>query len=161
MNENPNQTTEQISWQAPEFTAHQKTLQWYVTFGVISLLLLAFAVFTGSFITITTFILGIAIAYFFATKQPQNTTYTMSGLGIGINHNTIPYKNIRKFWIIYKPPQTKTLNFETTAYLNNTVSLELGDQDPVAVKLFLKRYLPEDLDMDETITDILARKAKF
>lgn len=72
-----------------------------------------------------------------------------------------PYKIIKKFWLVYNPPITKTLNFETTAYLNNRISIQLGSQDPVAVKLYLSQYLPEDLDRTESLSETLARTLKI
>ncbi|MBI2356228.1 MAG: hypothetical protein HYV13_03435 [Candidatus Doudnabacteria bacterium] len=156
-----NQITLEIAWQAPEFKEHKKSMQWFLAFGTISVALMAYAVYSRSLISIISFAVGILITYFFAVQKPKNQTYSISGMGVAINNNLIPYKNIRKFWIIYNPQATKTLNLETTGYLNNQVSIELGNQDPVAVKLYLKRYLPEDLDKEESLTDVLARKAKF
>jgi hypothetical protein len=71
------------------------------------------------------------------------------------------FKTIKIFWLDYRPPEIKTLNFITTAYINNQITIQLGDQDPVAVKLLLKQYLPEDLNREESLTEMLARKLKI
>ena len=57
--------------------------------------------------------------------------------------------------------EIKTLNFETTAYLNNQISFQLGSQNPIELKLFLSQYLPEDLDRTESLTETLARSLKI
>jgi hypothetical protein len=54
-------------------------------------------------------------------------------------------------------PENKTVNFETVAYLNNHISMELGRQDPVAIKQFLKNYLQEDLDREESFTLLISK----
>ena len=67
--------------------------------------------------------------------------------------------NSMNFYLNVTP--IKTLYFETSAYLNNKISLELNEQDPVAVKLFLSQYLIEDLERDESVSDALARRLKI
>lgn len=160
----PNKKTENqtsISWTALEFVAHPKTPLWYLGFGVIALGLMVFGIFSQSIITIITFALLIIVAYVFAVKSPRRQTYELDARGIRVNDIIYPYKNIKTFWLVYNPPEVKALNFETTAYLNNLVSIELANQNPVAVKLFLNRYLPEDLDREESFSEVLARKVKF
>ena len=107
------------------------------------------------------FILLIAVTLMFALRKPQTMTCELSGVGINLGKSTYPYKNIRRFWIIYDPPHNTTLNFETTAYLNSTISVELANQNPFEVKEFLNGFLPEDLEKEESMTDAIARKLKF
>ncbi|MDP4000747.1 MAG: hypothetical protein Q8P83_00700 [bacterium] len=150
-----------ISWEALEFTDHKKSKGWYIGFILISVGLLVFAIISKSVITIITFALLIIVAYIFSNQRPREITYTISTTGITVGNVLYPFHSIKTFWVIYRPPAIKTLNFETTAYLNNQVSLELDKQDPIALKLFLEEYLIEDLDREESLTDVLSRSVKF
>lgn len=156
-----NQQDLELSWEAPEFAEHQRSKNWYIGFAAVSIMLIGFAVWLGSIITIITFCLLSAVGFGFAVQKPKQMTYSITNQGIIVGPSIYPYKNIRKFWIIYDPPHVKTLNFETTAYLNNIISIELGNQDPLPVKLTLKNNLLEDLDREESLSDMIARKAKF
>jgi hypothetical protein len=149
-----------LRWEALEFKTHERTNFWYIGFAVIAIALIAYAIFTHNLLTTLTFIVLAAVWLIYSLQTPRIAEHELSPAGIRINRSLFPYKNIKKFWIIYSN-ENKTLNFETTAYLNNRISLQLGNQNPTAIKQFLKTYLPEDLNMEESLTDVLARKIKF
>ncbi|MBI3952389.1 MAG: hypothetical protein HY336_00335 [Candidatus Doudnabacteria bacterium] len=153
--------SDNISWQAQEFKEHDKPRSWFIIFGVVCLALIAYAVYQKSIITIITFGLLTALSAYFAVKKPKVLTHIITPNGIVVGDVVYPYKTIKTFWIVYAPPQVKTLNFETSAYINRFVTLELGSQDPLAVKMALKNYLIEDLDREESFSDSIARKLKF
>ncbi len=153
---------ETLIWQAASKQAAPRSSQWYVIFAVVSLALLAFAVFYDrSPITIITFVLLIGVVYTLSTQTPHTLTYKITKTGLAAGNNVYPYKIIKQFWILYNPPEVKKLSFETTAYLNNQISFELGNQDPMIVKLVLSQYLPEDLQREESLSEVLARKLKI
>ena len=124
-------------------------------------MLIVFAAFSKSIMTVITFVLLILLSYAFAVKPPKSLRHSIGQVGIKVGNVAYPYKNIKTFWVVYNPPDVKTLNFETTAYLNNPVSVELGDQDPVEVKMLLKNFLVEDLEREESLSEVIARKARF
>ncbi len=150
-----------INWDAKEFTHHEKTLVWYIVFTLIAIGLIVYSILSGSILTMVTFGLIVLLGFLFSHRQPRVMPHSLTSSGIILGDTIIPYKNIKSFWIIYEPPQVKTLNIETTAYLNRHVTIQLGDQDPVPVKLFLKKYLPEDLNRDESFVDIIQRHLKI
>ena len=150
-----------ISWEAAEFKQHSKTQIWYIIFAIVSLLLIGYAIYQKSLITTIAFILLSAVSLAFALKKPTKLTHHITSTGIVVGDIIYPYKTIKSFWIVYDPPQVKTLNFETTAYLNRFITVQLEAQDPVAVKVALKKYLVEDLDREESFSEALARKLKF
>lgn len=151
---------DKIIWAAKEFRSHNKTAIWYLVFTAVSVGLITYAYFSHNILTLLTFALLIAVAFIFSHQKPHEIEYQLTTTSIVIGQLAYPYRNIKKFWIIYTP-ENKTVNFETVAYLNNHISMELGKQDPVRIKQFLKNYLQEDLDRQESFTDILARKIKF
>jgi hypothetical protein len=149
-----------ITWTASEFKAHRKNYLWYVVFVLITLALIAYGIYIRNVISVITFVLLSIVTFFMSRQKPREITYMLSSTGITIGESNFPYRSIKKFWIIYTP-ENKTANFETTAYLNNQITMQLGSQDPLIVKQFLKAYLSEDLDKEESVTDVLARKFKF
>ena len=152
---------ETLSWQAPSHVQLPRSAGWYIAFSVVSLGLLFYAAYTHSLLTFITFILIIGVVLLLSGQAPRATTYKVTKTGIAVGNTLYPFKVIKKFWIIYNPPTTKTLNFETSAYVNNKIALQLGNQDPVQLKLVLSQYLTEDLEAEESITEALARKLKI
>lgn len=152
---------ETITWKALSHEHHHRSSGWYLMLGIVSLGLIGFGIYNHSILTVLTFILIILVVLILSAQRPRLLTYKASQTGISVGNTHYPYKIIKTFWIVYDPPQTKTLNFETTAYLNNRVSLQLADQNPVELKLFLSEYLPEDLDHEDSITETLAKNLKI
>jgi hypothetical protein len=150
-----------IDWEASEYPHHEKGISWHISYIVISAALVVYAAYSKSIITTIAFVLLAIVGWIFANRQPERVRYQLNSNGVVMGSLLIPYKNIKNFWIIYNPPQVKTLNLETTALLNRLISIELENQDPVAVKNYLQNYLMEDLDREESLSDIITRKSKF
>ncbi len=150
-----------LSWQAAEFEHHQKTLAWYIVFAIAATAMLIFSFFSHSIITVITFVLIVVMGFAFSHRKPRVVLHQLTPTGIVLGDTMYPYKSIKSFWIIYEPPQIKTLNIETTAYLNPHMAIQLGDQDPVPVKLYLKKYLTEDINRDESLVDVISRHLKI
>jgi hypothetical protein len=151
----------EIIWEAPEFDRRPKPLLWYIFFSIISTGLVVWGIYQKSPITVITFIVMAVVIMLFSLKKPEMTTYRLTTTSIIIGKVEYPYKIIKKFWIFYNPPEMKTLNFETSAYLNSTVRIELGSQNPLEVKWFLKNFIIEDIDKEEGFADALARRLKL
>ena len=155
------QIPETLTWEAPSHIQHQRSSAWYLIFTLCALGLFGFAFYIQSITAGLTFFLIIAVLLILSTQSSREITYKVTKTGIVAGNMVYPFKIIKRFWIIYNPPEVKTLNFETTAYLNNQVTLQLGQQDPVELKLVLGNYVPEDIEMEESITESLARRLKI
>ena len=150
-----------LTWKAPSHIQPQRSLAWYLGFSLISVGLIVFGVYSHSILTIITFCVIILSVLIFAIQKPKNVTYKATKTGITVDNSVYPYKIIKIFWINYDPPLTKTLNIETSAYLNNRLTLQLADHDPVLLRMFLKQYLPEDMNREESVSEALARRLKI
>jgi hypothetical protein len=160
MNQNKN-ISETLSWTAQSHIQPKRSPIWYLFFALVSLGLLAYAIYTRSPLTLITFFLIIVVLLIVSVQPSAEIQYKITKTGITAGHVIYPFKVIKTFWIVYNPPQVKTLNFETSAYINNKITLQLGKQDPVELKQVLGRYLPEDLDKEESLSETLARKLKI
>ncbi|MBX4191519.1 MAG: hypothetical protein KW804_01835 [Candidatus Doudnabacteria bacterium] len=156
-----NNIPENLVWKAQNHIQHRHSTGWYVGFTIVSLGLLGFAYYSRSLTAAITFVLIIVVLLILSIQPSQEITYKITKTGIIVGNVVYPFKVIKKFWVLYNPPEVKTLNFETTAYLNNRVIVQLGKQDPIQVKLLLGNYLIEDIDMEESMSEGLARKLKI
>ncbi|OGF02211.1 MAG: hypothetical protein A3G07_02295 [Candidatus Doudnabacteria bacterium RIFCSPLOWO2_12_FULL_47_12] len=151
----------ELAWTAPEFVHYPKSKIWFFVLGVAGSLLVVYFLFQRDFLTGMMFVLLLAMAFLFAKSKPRQINIALTAQGIKLNDTLLPYKQVKVFWMIYQPPEVKTLNFETSAYLNRFLTLQLEDQDPVLVRNFLLEYLPEDLDREERLSDKISRTLKF
>lgn len=149
-----------LKWIALEFKHHKKNFLWYIVFSLVTLGLIGYAIYIQNWLTLTTFVCLAIVTLVFANQRPQMIEHELSSTEIRVGQTLYPYRIIKKFWIIYTK-DNKSLNFETTAYLNNVVTLQLGRENPLEIKNYLKPYLQEDLDREESFTDIISRKIKF
>lgn len=149
-----------LEWQAPEFRHYPKNAAWFITYAIIVILLIVYEVVQRDwFGGISIFIIASLFAAF-ALNKPKVVTVKITTHGLHIDDTNIPYNNIRQFWIV-DTNNHRTLNIETTAYLNHQLNIELNDQDPDEVQEILVELLPEKEVAEETMIQKIAHKLKF
>lgn len=158
---NPTPKSPALSWQAPEFQEYQKHPLWFAAVAVITAGLVLYGIFTKSWTMAVVFGLAGLMAVVYAAQKPNTITITLSGLGVQIGKDMFAYRDLVKFWILYTPPDVKALYVESKSSFNRVIKIELADQDPISVRTYLKEYLVEDLEQQESLADIIARKLKF
>ena len=111
MNNQTQKNPESLTWKSPSHLAHRRSSLWYIIFAIVSVALLAFAIFNQSIITVITFVLIIFMIFIMTTQAPEEVTYKITKTGISLGDTLYPYKIIKTFWIVYNPPEVKILNF--------------------------------------------------
>lgn len=149
------------SWKAPEFPYYPKSPLWYAGFAIAGLLILIYAIWQRDILMALTLLTLFSVVSLYAGKKPKTITVNLSEKGISLGKNLYLYNDIKSFWIIYQPPQVKTLNFETTSYLNHDIVVQLEDQDPNEIRDFLVEILPEDTEREESYSDKVLRGIRF
>ncbi len=149
-----------IEWQAPEFKHYPKNAAWFITFIIIGGLLVFYQVFQKDWFGAISIGLIAILFGVFALHRPKIVTVRISTLGLHIDDTHIPFNNIRQFWIV-NTEHHKTLNVETTAYLNHQLVIELEDQDANEVQEIMEELLPEKEEKHPTVAQKIAHKIKF
>lgn len=151
----------EIAWEAPEFIHYPKNKLWFAILGILGLALLVYFSLQKDFLTAALFLLLLILIFYFSSVKPKILKIQLDAQGIKLNNLRLSYQQIKNFWIVYDPPVIKILNFETTAFFNRYLTLQLGNEDPRQIRKFLLEYLPEDLDRGEQFADKLGRTLKF
>jgi len=150
-----------LTWQAWEFKYYEKTAGWYIT--VISLFILMIAFFLieekDIFAAVSLAIIG-ALVIFFSYQTPERVNIELNDKGVYFGNLFYPYKQLKYFWVVHND-RHQTINFHTTAMVNNTLILELEDQDPDVTRKFLLRHLAEHPATEETHVQKIMHKLKF
>ncbi len=150
-----------ISWEAWEFKHYPKNIGWYVTVISISVIVVAFFIFVQNdiFAAVSLGIIALLILAF-SKQMPQRVTIELTSKGVHFGNLFYPYKQIKHFWVVFND-RHKTLNFQTSAYVNNSLIIQLDEQNPEEVTDFLIAYLPEHPETEETITQKIMHHTKF
>jgi len=148
-------------WTCPEFVKYRKNKSWYQILWVILVLLIIFAIFKGGFLPVVTFVLMGIVVYVYSKKEPRKIHFKIVNKGIWFNEKFYDFTELKSFWILYEPPELKTLNFLTEKKLPGIITFQLGDQNPVKIREILLEFLPEDEKRKESLADKAARAVKF
>lgn len=172
------------SWKFSEFIKPERTKAWYFWALLIVGGLFIWAIITFNFLFALVILMIVFILLLHNKREPQELEFkiTEDGLVIArslnrnegrqsnpvVNDKAIvsqrfySYKEIKSFYIIYEPPQVKTLYFQLKSSLRPRLSIPLETQNPLKIRKILLKYLEEDLEKDtEPLSDQLARILKL
>jgi len=169
-----NNKVQYLSWQVPEYEAKERNRNWYIIAAVFLLICLFFCFFeinswkiiflgaNSNFIFALILILSSIIMIINDGQEPSMVNFKIGPEGINIGKRFYDYDVLRHFSIIYKPNMdVKHLYLEfKNSFTNPRLSIHLYDQDPIAVRSYLLRYLDEDLErlgppISEQLTKLL------
>ncbi len=149
-----------IEWEAPEFRHYPKNTAWYITLGVITSLLVAYEAFQKDWFGVISLAIIAGFVAMFARHTPRIISIQISDKGIHWGDTYIPYTHIKYFWVVDDGVH-KTLNIETTAYVNHLHSIELDEQDPEFIRDILVEFLDEHEEPEPTLVQRIAHRFKF
>jgi hypothetical protein len=156
-----NENQNNISWEAWEFQNYEKSPAWYISITGIALLVVVFFAYVQSDIFAAVSIALIAILFIiFSAQKPQRVGIELNSKSVKIGNLSYPYKQIKYFWVVYNE-RHRTINFHTSAFVNNVLILELESQNPEQARNFLLKYLPEHSETEETPIQKIAHKFKI
>lgn len=150
-----------ISWEAPEYVQHEKSLLWFIIAGVLAVALIVYAGLIGNWTMVVAIIVIAALYMWLHGQTPQHVQILISKTGIKFGEKEIPYQNMTNFWIVYDPPHVTTLNIKSNSRFYPDLSIELGDQDPAILRTFLCAHVRENEGKIEHFSDTLIRIFKL
>ena len=149
-------------WEAPSFEHGERGPRWYVFMAVTVAILMAYAVWTANFLFAFIVMLSAIIILLAGNQAPKPMLVQVGENGIVHDGKLILYQDIDNFAIIYQPPISKVLYVERRSAIRPRLAIPLQEQDPVALREHLKRYIREDLDLQgEHLSDTIARLLKI
>ncbi|HYF05699.1 MAG TPA: hypothetical protein VEA59_06040 [Patescibacteria group bacterium] len=149
-----------FSWEAPQFRYYEKNFGWYLTLGVVVLLLSGYMFIQADYFGAASFLIIGALIFWLSRVKPRTIVVELSDKGIHLDDVHIPYKQIEFFWVVDNAHHS-TLNLHTTSTLQKLVIIQLESQDPDEIRDFLLELVPEHHETTETITQAIAHKFKF
>ncbi|MDD5342607.1 MAG: hypothetical protein PHH01_03315 [Patescibacteria group bacterium] len=158
----PDRGKKLISWKFPEFQEHRRGKVWYTVFLLIGALSALYAVMTANFLFLMMIIIIWAVILITARRKPLILKLTITEDGLEVENRFYSFDSIAKFWLIYKPPESKYLYLNFKSNLRPDLVIQLENANPVKVRDILLNYLKEDpTKEDESLSEVLSRDYKL
>ena len=149
-----------MEWQAPEFQYFSKSKVWFTVLFFIAAAIEIYFIVYGDFFAFATFLLVFFVVFLYAVKKPRLLRLKIDNQGVYIDGKLYSFDGIKSFWLFYDPPETKEIFFKRSGTMYTDLALPLGNQDPVIMRDFLKKYLPE-VKKEESLFEALMKKIRF
>ncbi|MBU1178397.1 hypothetical protein KJ903_04250 [Patescibacteria group bacterium] len=148
-----------FSWQTQEFQKYNFVGSQLTFLIVAGIALLIYGLITANYLFVVIIIMVAVVVYIFDTKEPATIDVHITKEGVVIGDKVLTYEgDLKSFWILYNPPEVKTLNFDRQQLIFPNINLQLESENPLKIREVLLRYLPEDMEKEEHLSEKAARK---
>lgn len=147
------------TWEVTEYEQHERPTAWYVIMLVLGTTLVGYGLFTNNFLFALIVVLFAIIIFLQAHQAPHQLPFSITDLGVIVNNRFYAYSELSDFYLVYNPPEVKTLFLEPESVLRPRLRVDLGDQDPLEIKFSLRQFLVENsAKEEEPLSDRIARE---
>ncbi|MFA5995126.1 MAG: hypothetical protein WCW27_06485 [Patescibacteria group bacterium] len=136
-------------WQVPEYIKYQHFFGWYLGAGLIGGFFFIHALINRNFLFVIIIALIALISYLHERNEPALIELLITEDGLVFGEKFYPYREFTSFWIVYEPPDVKTLYFTNNKTLRSEFPIHLENQNPITIRQLLLNYLPEDIEKEE------------
>lgn len=151
-----------MEWSFPEFVRHERGRAWYIAYSVITLGLIVFCIMSRNYTFMMLLVLLTLVLLIRLRRAPLPVRFTIRDEGIEVGNDYHPWRELKEFWIIYRPPTVKKIYFTFKSGLRPEIDVELLDQNPVRVRQYLSERLLENATREEEPTgDQISRFLKI
>ncbi len=156
----PADASQPVHWQANEYIHHDKTIVWYVMFGLIIIALTVFALLVLQSITFAILVPVMGAALFVYTKRPPHVLdYTISSKGLYINDQLFSFNEFKGFGVIQDGREYSIMLIPVKRF-RLSVSVYFPEQAGEAIVDMLGMRLPiQELRLD--LVDRVTRKLRI
>lgn len=152
----------QMEWYAPEYKQYERHPAWFLFLGIIAAILVIYALIVGNYLFAIIIVMLAIIINMLARREPERLHLAITKHGLKVNDHLYTYESdLLSFWILYRPPHLKTLNFQRKQRVLPTLTFQLEDQNPLKIRELLLDHLTEDIEKEEHFADRIARQMKF
>lgn len=149
-------------WTVEEYDRHQRGLLWYVLMISVGMILVIYGFVSNNFLFSLIIVLSAIILFIQSYQAPAQVMFRITELGVLLGNRFYNYSELKNFYIIYQPPEVKTLFIEPKSGLRPVLRIPLLDQDPLDIRDAMTTFMEEDFEREaEPFTDLFARRWKI
>lgn len=147
-----------LRWIAP--SVYRRSGLWapYV-FAVLLAILAVLAIVVQHNLILTILLALMAIMVVVHVRRPVSTlAVEISPINITIQDRSIPYDQIKSFWIQFEPQyDIRELSLQFKRWYLPYTKIQIADADPVQIRSILVQFIPE-VEHEETLVNSLVRR---
>lgn len=148
-----------FSWSAPEFVSYTKTSSWFLIITAVALVLIGLFTWQKNWTAVGVVVAAALALMLQAQTKPKTLQCSLYRSGIVIDDKVYPYDSLKSFWIAFS--DHPFVRFSQIRRLSSNIHMPISEEDPEQVRLFLSKFLPEDENSGEDISDTIQRWLKF
>lgn len=148
-----------FEWMAPSFAKSERTYKWYLAVGVIVLGIIGYSAWQKDW-----FVIGVAIVvtgilfWYLHAVMPHDVRYRLTPIGLYVDERFTPFADMHSFWIVYNE-KVKNLYIVFRKKYLPALTINIEKIDPVILKGYLLKKMPEQEGRDENVIDRFIRMA--
>lgn len=151
-----------MEWEAPEFIQYPRPKSWYISLLILAVALIIYSIITANYLLAIIIVILAVVINSLTRKEPENLKVAVTKKGIKINEKLYTFESdLGSFWVLYNPPDLKTINFARQQRFLPEISIQLERQNPLKIREFLLDYLSEDVEKEEHMADRVSRRLGF
>ncbi len=149
-------------WTFPEFTKHDRGRAWYIAYAVVLAGLLVFCIMSKNFTFALLLVLLTMVILIRLRREPLPVRFAIRDEGIEVGTSWYPWRELKEFWIIYRPPVIKKIYFTFKTAMRPDLDISLESENPIRIRQLLSERLLENASREEEPTgDQITRALKL
>ena len=149
-----------LSWEAEEFTHHDKGKDWFWSVGIVTLGFFALALILQNYLFAILVLIGGFVVALHGSKKPKVVRFSVTSRGIAVDNTLYPYDHLKCFWINYDPPHIRDLYLISGKTFQPQITIPLGNTEPNEIREHLIKFI-EEKEVEESLFDTIARFFRF
>ena len=147
-----------FQWTVTEYDQNIRDKRWFIMVGILGVALILFAVLTSNYLFVLVVVLFGIILFLHGMQKPLEVGFAITQTGVVLGNKFYRYSEFDGFWLIYNPPQVKTLYFSFNSILKHRIHIPLLDNNPLPIREHLIKFVDEDFEQEEEpLSDRIAR----
>ncbi len=156
------QTPQAFRWTCHEVERYARGPLWYAVMGAAFVGLMVYAIASRNFLFAGILLLAAIVTAVQSRQDRGVVEVRVADDGVHLAGRHYPWDALERFHLIYQPPVVKSLYLHTRRLMGSRVAVPLEEQNPVELRRFLLRYLPEDTTQEhEPLLDQILRLLKL
>lgn len=146
-----------FSWNAPSFAREHKGPKWFVLAALIIVFVIGYSAWQQDWFVIGITVIVSAVMFWYVfSVHPKDVSYKITPMGIYVDEKFYPFAEIHSFWMVYNN-NVKTIYFALIKKYLPTIAVSLENIDPLLVKGYFLKHVPEQERRGESLVDKLIR----
>ncbi|PIT87641.1 MAG: hypothetical protein COU31_01660 [Candidatus Magasanikbacteria bacterium CG10_big_fil_rev_8_21_14_0_10_40_10] len=147
-----------FNWKIREYEKVDRDQRWLIVMLVLAGLLVFFGLWSQNYLFVLLIVLFGIIMWLHTKQDPLEIDFSITQTGIMIGDKFYRFSEIKDFWLIYNPPEVKTLYLGFNRAFAHRLHIPLLDVDPQPIREYLNQFLEENMEEEEEpLSDKLAR----